>query len=114
MADPRSRPNSQSLTDRVMARLQEAGHAVDKRARATRPKRQQARLDRAPQHTRDVRSLRRVFLDMGDSYRDYRRRTGEPVSPEVRGAADRFRHQQDIPNLVAVAASLDALDVLTW
>jgi hypothetical protein len=55
-----------------------------------------------------------VFVDMGDSYRDYRRRTGEPVSAEVRGAADRFRKDLDVTSLVAVAASLDALDVLTW
>ena len=51
---------------------------------------------------------------MGDSYRAYRRRTGEPVSPEVRGLADRFRREQDVTSLVAVAASLDALEVLSW
>jgi hypothetical protein len=55
-----------------------------------------------------------VFLDMGDSYRAYRRRTGEPVSAEVRGLADRFRREQDTTSLVAVAASLDALGVLAW
>ena len=68
----------------------------------------------APEEVREQRSLRRVFRDMGDSYRAYRRRTGEPVSTEVRGLADRFRREQDVTSLVAVAASLDALAVLTW
>jgi hypothetical protein len=100
-----------------MAQVHEAGLAVDRRAAATRPRLRRARpADEplAPEQVREQRSLRRVFLDMGDSYRAYRRRTGEPVSPEVRGLADRFRREQDVTSLVAVAASLDALEVLTW
>jgi hypothetical protein len=114
---------SKSLNDRVMTRIHEAGLAVDQRDAATRPKPRRRHSDarpheagvtRTPEQMREARSLRRVFLDMGDSYRDYRRRTGEPVSADVRGAADRFRQEQDVTSLVAVAATLDALDVLTW
>ena len=120
-SDPSALP--QSLTDRVMARLHEVGLAVDQRHAASRPKLRRRRSDaqaqlangtRTPEELRKARTLRRVFLDMGDSYRDYRRRTGEPVSADVRGAADRFRKERDVTSLVAVAASLDALDVLTW
>jgi hypothetical protein len=105
-----------------MAQVHEAGLAVDRKTAATRPKTRRRRADvtrpsdepLAPAQVREQRSLRRVFLDMGDSYRAYRRRTGEPVSAEVRGLADHFRREQDVTSLVAVAASLDALDVLTW
>jgi hypothetical protein len=100
-----------------MAQVHEAGLAVDRKSSASRPKlRRRPRLaDAVPlEEVRAQRSLRRVFLDMGDSYRAYRRRTGEPVSAEVRGLADRFRREQDTTSLVAVAASLDALGVLTW
>jgi hypothetical protein len=105
-----------------MARIHETGLAVDRRASAARPRLRRRSGDRlqppddnrTPEQIRQARTLRRVFVDMGDSYRDYRRRTGEPVSAEVRGAADRFRKDLDVTSLVAVAASLDALDVLTW
>jgi hypothetical protein len=106
-----------------MARVREAGLAVDRKTAATRPRLRRRHSDvgsqpadgpLAPEQVREQRSLRRVFLDMGDSYRAYRRRTGEPVSAEVRGLADRFRREQDVTSLMAVAASLDALDVLTW
>jgi hypothetical protein len=106
-----------------MAQVHEAGLAVDRKSSASRPKARRrppiANLRPAgnalvPEEVRAQRSLRRVFLDMGDSYRAYRRRTGEPVSAEVRGLADRFRREQDTTSLVAVAASLDALGVLAW
>jgi hypothetical protein len=106
-----------------MAQVHEAGLAVDRKSSASRPKARRrppianlrpAENGLVPEEVRAQRSLRRVFLDMGDSYRAYRRRTGEPVSAEVRGLADRFRRQQDTTSLVAVAASLDALGVLAW
>jgi hypothetical protein len=99
-----------------MTQVHEAGLAVDRKAAATRPRirRRHSHDALAPAEVREQRSLRRVFLDMGDSYRAYRRRTGEPVSPEVRGLADRFRREQDATSLVAVAASLDALGALAW
>lgn len=130
MSDPHALPVAaaspafpQSLIDRVMARVREAGLAVDRKTAAARPRLRRRHGDvsprpaddaLAPEEVREQRSLRRVFRDMGDSYRAYRRRTGEPVSTEVRGLADRFRREQDVTSLVAVAASLDALAVLTW
>lgn len=84
-ADPR-------LTDRVIARIKNAHRGLHRR------------------ETDDIRALRRVFTDFGDSYRNYRRRTGEPVSAEVRDAAQRFRRDLDLVSLVSVAASLERLD----
>ena len=87
---------------------------------APRPRRRQTdrRLRSEPKATpeqaQEARSLRRVFLDMGDSYRAYRQRTGAPISPEVKGAAERFRKERSLTSLAAVAASLDQLQGLTW
>jgi hypothetical protein len=116
--------HSQALTDRVLARVNDAALAVDRRAKATRPKATRHRAEasdalgadatRTPEQLRQERSLRRVFHDLGDCYRDYRRRTGAPVSEDVRAAADRFRHERTMPTLVSVAASLDHLEILPW
>ena len=119
-----SSDDARSLTDRVLARVNDAAVALDLRARATRPKSGRRRpavsdplaasLTRSPAQLREERSLRRVFLDLGDSYREYRRRTGAPVSEDVRAAAVRFRRERNVPALVLVAASLDQLDLLPW
>ena len=119
-----SHDRAHSLTDRVLARVNDAATALDLRARASRPKARRPRLPvsdplaasvtRSPEELRQERSLRRVFLDLGDSYREYRRRTGAPVSKDVRAAADRFRRERNVPALVLVAASLDQLDILPW
>ena len=84
-ADPR-------LTDRVLARIKDAHRGRHRR------------------QSDDIRALRRVFTDFGESYRSYRRRTGEPVSVEVRDAARQFRRDLDLVSLVSVAASLERLD----
>ena len=81
----------QRLTDRVIARVK----AARRHRRST---------------DGDRRALRRVFLDFGESYRSYRRRTGEPIAPEVRDAALRFRRELDLVSLVSVAATLERLD----
>ena len=91
----------QRLTDRVIARIKDARR--DGKGRTRR-----RATDRATDS--DTRALRRVFLDFGTSYRNYRRRTGEPVAPEVRDAALRFRRELDLRSLVSVAATLDRLD----
>jgi hypothetical protein len=113
----------QTLTDRVLARIRDAELAVDQRAKAIRPKPSHRRSDpdplsasvtRTPAQVREARSLRRVFLELGQSYRDYRRRTHAPVSQDVRDAACRFRRELNVTSLVAVAASLDRLEVLAW
>ena len=95
----------QALTDRVLARVRHESLVVHRRPGS-----------RGPSRTtdRDARSLRRVFRDLGESYRAYRRRTGQPVSDDIRAAADRFRKERDITALVSVAASLDRLAILPW
>jgi hypothetical protein len=107
-----------------MERVNAAALAADRRAGAARPKasrRHQAPADplsasetRTPEQVREARSLRRVFADLGSSYRSFRRRTGTPVSPDVREAAYRFRKELSVPSLVAVAGRLDELDGLSW
>ncbi len=114
----------QTLTDRVLARVSDAGIAVDRRMNATRPKTARRRpaesdplaasVTRTPEQVREVRSLRRVFSDLGRSYRKYRRRTGARISPDVRDAAYRFRKELSVTSLVSVAAELDELHVLAW
>jgi hypothetical protein len=111
MSDPTSHSTGgpapdQTLTDRVLARVKDAHRAVQGGSRfGPAGKGRRRRITDS-----DTRALRRVFLDLGDSYRSYRQRTGEPVSPEVREAARRFRRELDLPSLVWVAASLDRLD----
>ena len=110
---------SQALTDRVLARVSEAGLTVDRRGGSTRrrpaqPDARAASATRTPAQIREVRSLRSVFRDLGKSYRRYRRETGAPVSAEVRNAARRFRRELSVPTLVLVAARLDELDILPW
>jgi hypothetical protein len=114
---------SHTLTDRVLARVRIAELAVDQRTKAIRPRLARHRSDpdplsasvtRTPEQVREARSLRRVFLELGQSYRDYRRRTGAPVSQDVRDAACRFRREVTVASLVSVAASLDQLEVLAW
>lgn len=109
MPDPISRspngPADHRLTDRVIARIKDAHRTVHDSSSSGL-----GRGRRRRQPDADVRALRRVFLDFGASYRSYRRRTGEPVSAEVRDAALRFRRELDLGSLVSVAASLERLD----
>jgi hypothetical protein len=62
----------------------------------------------------ESRSLKRVFRDLGTSYRSYRRETGEPVTPALRDAAYNFRAEPSLTSLVSVAVFLDELDILKW
>jgi hypothetical protein len=128
MAKQSSRPNgaessdiSQTLTDRVQARVADARLALDQRARASRPKarQRQAQIDspstsiwQLSEEAREAKSLHRVFRELGVSYRRYRSQTGEPVTPGLRDAAYNFRAEPSLTSLVAVAAYLDELDLL--
>jgi hypothetical protein len=113
-----------TLADRVHARVNDAALAADLRARASRPKSTRRRpaprdslaasVTQTPEQLRMARSLRSVFLDLGDCYREYRRHSGAPVSGDVRAAANRFRRERNMTSLVSVAASLDQLDILPW
>lgn len=111
MADNSSRDASPTLNDRVLAQIHEARRAVGRRPlRRSRT----AGLARTPEQAQEARSLRRVFIDLGDAYRRYRRKTGAPISADVRNAATRFRKEPSAASLVSVAAYLDELKILTW
>jgi len=110
-----------SLTDRVAARVIDARLAIERRAGESRPKARRGRAVTAPAlsdpsaagEEREAASLRRVFRDMGVSYRRYRRQTGGAVVPGLRDAAYRFRAEPSLASLVAVAAFLEELDLLS-
>lgn len=105
---PSSQP-SRTLTDRVLARVRDAETAVETSKPPLR-----AHSGQTLEQVRQARSLRRVFVDLGTSYREFRRRTGADVSPVVKDAACRFRRELSVTSLVAVAASLDQLEALPW
>ena len=110
-----------NLHDRVQARVAEAAFALDRRANASRPKshRQRPTLAAPSQDSRSAeevlaeQSLRRVFRDLGVSYRRFRKQTGTPLTPGLRDAAYNFRAEPSLTTLVAVAAFLDELDLLS-
>jgi hypothetical protein len=112
--------NHRPVWDRVVARVRQAELAADREAPSRllrRRRRDAARTDadgRTPEQRRESRALRRVFLDLGDCYRDFRRRTGAAVSPEIRDAAVRFRRDLDLDSLVLVAVSLDRIESFSW
>jgi hypothetical protein len=110
----------QTLTARVRARVNDARLLVDRRANATRPKARRQRPARPAstnslslEELREFHSLRRVFCDLGVSYRRYRGQTGGHVTPGLRDAAYNFRAEPSLTSLVAVAAFLDELDLLS-
>jgi hypothetical protein len=104
--------SSLPVRERVLQRLHRAQLAPDDRTRETSAPKRERRA--APEGKRESQALRRVFLDLGDCYRDYRRRTGVPVASEIRDAAYAFRRNRDLDSLVTVAASLDRQASLRW
>jgi hypothetical protein len=113
--DSPSRQPSHPLTERVLARVRDAEAAmVLSPSRRRQDPHGRPTDGGTPEQVRHARSLRRVFVDLGTSYREFRRRTGAEVSPEVREAACRFRREGNVTALVAVAASLDQLAALPW
>ena len=109
----------ETLADRMRARVRTARHAVDRRASASRPQVRRARARPADpgapnlEETRETQSLKRVFRDLGVTYRRYRSQIGGPVAPGLRAATDLFRAEPSLTALVAVAAILDQLDLLS-
>jgi hypothetical protein len=99
-----------NLTDRIAARVVRARLALDEGA-AARPS--STADPKAAGERRETESLKRVFQDLGTSYRRYRRQVGGPVTPGLRDAAYEFRADPTLASLVAVAAYLDKLDLLT-
>ncbi len=114
---------SQTLTERVQARVASARLAADERANTSPHQKARRRRSASPGLTdsdspsadelRDYESLKRVFRDLGISYRRYRSQTREPVVPGLRDAAYTFRAEPSLTSLVAVAAYLDELDLLS-
>src|SRR6185295_3597478 len=110
----------EALTARVLARVNDARVAVSRRANATRikPERHRPSPPGSPpwptsEEILESRSLRKVFRDLGVSYRRYRSQTGGRVAPGLRDAAYNFRAEPSLTSLVAVAAFLDELDLLS-
>ena len=101
-----------SLTDRVAERVMNARLAIESRPKTRRPSSQLQDSKSTPEQ-REIRSLKRVFRDMGYAYRRYRRQSGGPVVPGLRDAAYNFRQNPSLPALVGVAAFLDDLDLLS-
>jgi hypothetical protein len=103
-----------------LARVNDARLAVDRRANAS-PAKSKRRRPSPPgsptwpssEEILESQSLRRVFRDLGVSYRRYRSQTGERVAPGLRDAAYNFRAEPSLTSLVAVAAFLDELDLLS-
>lgn len=109
----------QTLTDRVQERVNIATRALDRRSRAVSPKARPAKRTKASASgaaapDRDVLVLREVFTDLGKRYRQYRLRTGAPISPAIRTAARAFKAEPSLRALVPVAGFLDELDLLDW
>ena len=110
-ADPVPSDDSQSLTDKVAERVMNARLAIESRAN-TRRSSSRIRPTANVAEQREVKALKRVFRDLGDSYRRYRSQTGGPVVPGLRDAAMEFRADPSLSSLVAVAVYLDKLDLL--
>jgi hypothetical protein len=108
---------SETLTDRIASRVSTARMAIEDRSQGRRRKLSRIKTDSADSlgeaELRETKSLKHVFRDLGVSYRRYRSQTGSPVEPALREAAYRFRAAPSLASLVAVAAYLDELDLLS-
>jgi hypothetical protein len=108
----------ETLKNRVLARVKAARREVDQRAGASRPKVKRGQPRPAnpespvTEETLDSESLKRVFRQLGVSYRRYRKETGDPVVPAIRDAAISFRAEPSLASLVTLAGYLDELELL--
>lgn len=110
-----------ALIERVQARVAEVGLALDRRStaqRAGRGRRQRATAASSAGSTaaatREARSLRQVFLELGDAHRQHRLRTGQHGSPALRDAAHAFKRAPSLTSLAVVAGMLDEVGILGW
>jgi hypothetical protein len=108
--------SNKPLSDRIALRVMNARLAIEgnqsTRRRGVDPN--GAADPQSEAELRETASLKRVFRDLGTSYRRYRSQTHTPVVPGLRAAAENFRAAPSLASLVAVAAYLDELDLLTW
>lgn len=102
----------ENLTDRIAARVVRARLALEEGA-AAGPSSASPVDPKVVGERHEAESLRRVFQELGVSYRRYRRQAGGPVTPGLRDAAYQFRAEPSLASLVAVAAYLDKLDLLS-
>ena len=112
-----------ALMERVQARVAEVGLALDRRStaqrrvvrsRRPRPAAGASATDPTPEATREARSLRQVFLELGDAHRQHRLRTGQHGSPALRDAAIAFKRAPSLTSLAVVAGMLDEVGILGW
>lgn len=114
-ATPAEPPHS--LVERVRARVAEADAQLQRRDRALRPASRRKRAPAAGKEngpSLETRSLGHVFHQLGDAHRQYRRESGQRVSPALRDAANAFKSAPSLTTLVAVAAFLDEDGLLAW
>ena len=121
MSDPTLPPNDpvragspRPLHDRVRDRVLLASDALERGDQAWSHGVQVVGGDPPRQLNREVMALRQVFSELGITYRQYRRRTGEPLSLPLRAAATAFKHEPSLLALVPVAGFLDDLKLLDW
>jgi hypothetical protein len=117
-------PPARTLTERVTARVTEAGLALDARVGKAAPARQRLRAPRlagqasplkeGTEAQREARSLRRVYCEMKATYRRYRRQTGSPAVPALREAVRAYKRGKNLALLVNVATFLDDRELLAW
>lgn len=110
---------SQALLKRVQARVAEVGLALDSASASRRPRKRHRRAvspaaAQTPEAAREARSLRRVFLELGDVHRRHRRQTGQYGSPALRNAAFAFKRAPSLTSLAVVAGLLDEAGILEW
>ena len=116
--------SSATLTDRVKARVAEAGRDLDNRARRSNARHKHLRpttltkaagslIDNSADQ-REAQSLRRVYCEMRALYRSYRRRAGTPAVPELRSAVQDFQRGRSLTSLVHIASFLDDRKLLSW
>ncbi|HEX2248987.1 MAG TPA: hypothetical protein VHH32_01480 [Gemmatimonadales bacterium] len=111
---PSHNDSPETLTDRVALRVMNARLAIEERLdrRQSKVSRPGETTSQSEAELRETASLKRVFRELGTSYRRYRSQTRTPVVPGLRAAAENFRSAPSLASLIAVAAYLDELDLL--
>ncbi len=118
-AGPRLKGPGRLLIDRLRERVDRADRAIERQESARRPRvgrrrRATTPVPAVPTLSREVQALRAVFTDLGAAHGQYRRRSGERVSPGLRTAAEAFKAAPSLATLVRVAEFFDDLDLLDW
>lgn len=115
---------SQTLSDRVKGRVNEARLALDhggskpapkpRAPRSNRPSRAGSQLKGGPDDERETQSLQQVYGELRSTYQRYRRETGKPPVPALREAVQAFKLGPSLTSLISVASFLDDRGLLAW